>query len=154
MTKSKSRKVDGWEERYDDPYRTYQNILAKYVKRKAVDDEEKEFFAEVERMLKSGELKVLRPGEEGYDELVIERIQKKYPNNPVDWFEHRKEPAWFKKYSTDMSAWIFSNAGKSEEDYRKENKISFTYFPDEFDSGTVVVWESDKSKTFALIKFS
>ncbi len=140
--------------RYEDPYRIYQNILAKYVKKKAVDEEEKAFFSEVESMLKSGELKVIRPNEEGYDELMLERIQKKFPNNSVEWFKERKEPEWFKNYISDTSTWISQNPGKSEEDYRVANKVGFTWFSDEFESGIFIVWDSEKNKTFTLVKYS
>lgn len=154
MTKRKTKKVEGWDERYGDPFRIYQNILEKYVKKKVVDEEEKEFFAEVERMIKTGELKVLRPGQEGYDEFLIQLIQEKYPNNPFDWFKHRDTPQWFRNYLREMQAWVAQNSEKTELDYQVENKVGFTWFSDEHDQGKVILWENEKSKTFTMLKYS
>ncbi|TRV26113.1 MAG: hypothetical protein EWV88_06855 [Microcystis wesenbergii Mw_MB_S_20031200_S109D] len=154
MTKRTTQRVESWDDRYDDPYRVYQNLLAKVVKKKKLDDEEKAFFKEVESMMKSGELKVVRPGEEGYEDLLVERIKKQHPNKIVDWYKRREEPEWFINYLNDLNSWLLQNTDKTEQDYQAEKKVSFVWFEDEFEYGRVILWDGDKNKTFALLKFS
>ena len=150
----KIKKVEDWDLRFEDPYSVYQSILGKLVKRKKLDEEEKSFTVEVDKMLKSGELKVLHINDEGYDELAKLHLQRSYPNEYIEFYANIRMPQWAQNYFKQVKVWLSNNPNSTENDYQIENGISMKWKDVEYRDGKVFIWQNESDKTFMLMKLT
>ena len=154
--KKSTGKVKYWEQREEDPYRVYQELLAKIVAGFEWDEEENRFFKYVELMLKTGELTVAKQDDKDYVALVQARVQRDNPNKIVSFYKKRDLPVWFSKYLSTFNEWqkIPTNYDKTEKEFRDENKIKFEYEYLEIEEGYALKWDEEKQQSFTFLKFS
>ena len=149
-----SKKVANWEKRHNEPRDVYQSLLAKAVKRGKLDAEELHFMADIDAILKSGELKFVKYGEPGYEEYIAEGLRRQDPNVILDFYRNENIPQWMKKYLSRRDEWLAENKGRDEFDYRSAMAISFDWQEVRGCDGLSVAWPDEKAKTFFLLKYS
>ena len=149
-----SKKVAEWENRHVEPLDAYQSLLAKAAKKGKLDTEEQQFMAEIDDKLKSGELKLIRPWEPGYEEFVAQNLRRQDPNVILDFYRNENIPQWMKKYLSRRDEWLAENKGRDEFDYRSAMAISFDWQEVRGCDGLSVAWPDEKAKTFFLLKYS
>lgn len=144
---NKPKKVEQWDLRFDDPFYVYQLLLEKIVKGRKLDDEEKEFVKSTDAKIKSGEIKIVYPNDDGYDEVVVSRLKLKYPLKFVEYYSRSNLPAWAKKLFNDIKA---SDLDVAE--YKSIHNITMEWIDLDNTNGIAFVWENEKDKTMFLLK--
>lgn len=152
--KTSKAKVKGWEVRFEDPYYCYQMLLEKIVKGYAFDDEELDFFREVERMIKSKELVIVRPGEDGYEELATDLIKKRNKDYIIEHVLIKSMPYWAIKYFEIFSVW--QETAKKSENYIDDfsRYMGIWYDCEAHEEGFIFKWKTEADKTMFFLKFS
>ena len=154
LKKAKS-KVKGWNTRFDDPFFCYQMLISRNIKGYAWDSEEHDFFYEVEKMLKSGEMKILHPSDDGYAELRDELLQKRNLPYISVYTPSDNMPTWASNYFKQFGEWQSTAPKSNNYIVGFRNLLGYWYDcePAEPYDGFIFKWKTENDKLMFLLKF-